>query len=64
MFTGIISDIGEVAARAGGGFENRCGSAAYGKAIGASFACVGACLTATWVDSSAPGTTFGVFDST
>lgn len=60
MFTGIISDIGEVAARDGGRFEIRCGYAAESIAIGASIACDGACLTATKVDTSGPGSTFAV----
>src|SRR6185503_6898813 len=60
MFTGIISDIGEVAARDGGRFEIRCGYAAESIGIGASIACDGACLTATKVDPSGPGSTFAV----
>jgi len=60
MFTGIISDIGEVAARDGGRFEIRCGYAAESIAIGASIACDGACLTATKVDPSESGSTFAV----
>ncbi len=60
MFTGIISDIGEVAARDGGRFEIRCGYAAESIAIGASIACDGACLTATKVDPSGAGSTFAV----
>ena len=60
MFTGIISDIGEVAACDGGRFEIRCGYAAEGIAIGASIACDGACLTATEVDQSGAGSTFAV----
>ena len=60
MFTGIISDIGEVAARDGGRFEIRCSYAAESIAIGASIACDGACLTATKVDPSESGSTFAV----
>jgi riboflavin synthase len=60
MFTGIISDIGEVAARDGGRFEIRCGYVAASIAIGASIACDGACLTATRVDPSGSGSTFAV----
>lgn len=60
MFTGIISDIGEVAARDGGRFEIRCGYAAESIAIGASIACDGACLTAIKVDPSRLGSTFAV----
>ena len=46
MFTGIITDIGELAARDGGRFTIRCSYAAESIAIGASIACDGACLTA------------------
>jgi riboflavin synthase len=46
MFTGIISDLGTVAARDGGRFAIRCGYAAESIALGASIACDGACLTA------------------
>lgn len=61
MFTGIITDIGEVvAARDGGRFVIRCSSAAESIAIGASIACDGACLTATTVDPSGTGSTFAV----
>ncbi|MBX9588855.1 MAG: riboflavin synthase [Hyphomonadaceae bacterium] len=60
MFTGIITDVGEVAAREGGRFVIRCGYAADGIAIGASIACDGACLTATRVDPSGAGSTFAV----
>jgi len=60
MFTGIISDIGEVAAREGGRLAIRCGYAAESIAIGASIACDGACLTATKVDPSGPGSAFAV----
>jgi riboflavin synthase len=60
MFTGIISDIGEVAARDAGRFEIRCSYAAEGIAIGASIACDGACLTATRVEPTASGSIFAV----
>lgn len=60
MFTGIITDVGEVAARDGGRFVIRCGSAPESIAIGASIACDGACLTATVVDPSGTGSTFAV----
>ncbi len=52
MFTGIISDIGEVTARDGGRFVIRCRYPADSIALGASIACDGACLTAVAV---APG---------
>ena len=60
MFTGIISDIGEVAARDGGRFEIRCGYTAESIAIGASIACDGACLTAIGVAPGGSGSTFAV----
>jgi riboflavin synthase len=60
MFTGIISDIGEVAARKGGRFTIRSAYPAEGIAIGASIACDGACLTATRVNPASTGSTFDV----
>lgn len=60
MFTGIITDIGEVAARDGGRFTIRCGYTAESIAIGASIACDGACLTATDVVPSGAGSMFAV----
>ncbi len=60
MFTGIISDMGEVAARDGGRFVIRCGYAADSIALGASIACDGACLTATEVAVLGAGSTFAV----
>ena len=54
MFTGIISDLGEVAARDGGRFALRCSYPADSIALGASIACDGACLTAIAV-SAGPG---------
>ena len=49
MFTGIITDIGEVIARDGGHFTIGCGYPAEGIALGASIACSGCCLTVTSV---------------
>ena len=60
MFTGIITDIGELVAREGGRFAVRCAYAADGIAIGASIACDGACLTATAVEPSGSGSVFTV----
>ncbi len=60
MFTGIISDIGEVTAREGGRFTIACTYAAGSIAIGASIACDGACLTATRVVSAERGCLFDV----
>ena len=47
MFTGIITDIGEVVARDGGRFTVACAYPADSIAIGASIACGGCCLTVT-----------------
>jgi riboflavin synthase len=60
MFTGIISNIGEVADRDGGRFTIRCASAADSIAIGASISCDGACLTATTVAADGAGSSFTV----
>ena len=60
MFTGIISDIGTVAAREGGRFTIRCAYPAETIALGASIACEGACLTATSVQPGGNGSTFAV----
>jgi riboflavin synthase len=55
MFTGIISDLGEVASRDGGRFALRCSYPADSIALGASIACDGACLTATTVRAEPGG---------
>src|SRR2546421_240150 len=47
MFTGIITDIGELVTCREGRFAIRCSYPATGIAVGASIACDGACLTAT-----------------
>lgn len=60
MFTGIITDIGELAEREGGRFVVRCGYQAASIAIGASIACDGACLTATRVEAAGKGSLFTV----
>ena len=60
MFTGIISDIGEVTVRDGGRFAIRCAYAPDGIAIGASIACDGACLTVIEVEPSGGGSVFAV----
>ena len=60
MFTGIISDIGQVTAREGGRFAIRCAFDPAGIALGASIACDGACLTVTKVVSAANGCIFDV----
>jgi riboflavin synthase len=60
MFTGIITDMGEVAARDGGRFAIRCRYGHETVAIGASIACDGACLTAVEVAPQVGGSTFTV----
>ncbi len=60
MFTGIISDLGTVAARDGGRFAIRCGYPAESIATGASIACDGACLTAIQVAAETGGSIFAV----
>jgi riboflavin synthase len=58
MFTGIITDIGELVAREAGRFTLRSAYAAQSIAVGASIACDGACLTATSVHAAANGSIF------
>jgi riboflavin synthase len=60
MFTGIITDIGELADRASGSLTIRCSYAADSIAIGASISCDGACLTATEVAPAGSGSLFKV----
>jgi riboflavin synthase len=60
MFTGIISDLGTVAARDGGRFAIRCSYPAESIVLGASIACDGACLTAVKVMPESGGCTFTV----
>ena len=60
MFTGIITDIGEVAAREGGRFTIRSSYAADTIQIGASIACDGCCLTVTSVEPAGTGSLFSV----
>ena len=50
MFTGIITDIGEVTARDGGRFTIACAYPADSITIGASIACSGCCLTVTTLE--------------
>lgn len=47
MFTGLITDIGQVHAANGGNFDIACGYELGDDAIGASIACDGCCLTVT-----------------
>jgi riboflavin synthase len=60
MFTGIVTDIGEVARRDGMRFTIRCGYAPETIAPGASIACDGACLTAVEVAAAGIGSAFSV----
>jgi riboflavin synthase len=64
MFTGIVTDIGEVRALEPRGDLRRlriaCGYAAETIALGASIACNGACLTVVAVESAAGRTFFDV----
>lgn len=45
MFTGLITDIGEIVSREAGRFEIGCGYELDASSIGASIACDGCCLT-------------------
>jgi riboflavin synthase len=58
MFTGIITDIGELVAREGGRFSVRSAYPAHTILVGASLACDGACLTATSVRAAGTGSIF------
>ncbi len=64
MFTGLVSDVGEVIAVSGGENLRRlriaCGYAAKSIALGASIACSGPCLTAVEVGETAGRTWFDV----
>ena len=60
MFTGIITDVGEVVARTGGQLTILTRYQAAGIAIGASIACDGVCLTATSIRAEGGGSVFTV----
>src|SRR5919197_4637695 len=60
MFTGIITDIGEVVERTGGRFAIRSSYEAATLALGASIACDGCCLTVTAVRPDGVGSVFTV----
>jgi len=60
MFTGIISDIGEVVAREGGHFTIRAHYPASTLQVGASMGCDGCCLTMTTVQPEGNGSLFTV----
>lgn len=64
MFTGIITDIGEVLRAENGLFDIACRYDAAGIDVGASIACDGICLTATEVSAGdAGGAVFTIFAS-
>lgn len=60
MFTGLITDVGELAARDGGRLAIRTTYDAASIAVGASIACDGCCLTVTSVAPDGSGAMFGV----
>lgn len=61
MFTGIVSDIGRLAAReAGGRFRIACNYPAAGIVLGASIACDGCCLTVVAVAPAGVGAVFEI----
>jgi riboflavin synthase len=60
VFTGIITDVGEVIGREGGRFAIRSGFDADGIDIGASIACDGCCLTVVTVRPDGVGSAFTV----
>ncbi len=60
MFTGLVSDVGEVVARDGGVFTIRTAYNAASIPAGASIACDGVCLTATKIETVSQGAHFDV----
>ena len=60
MFTGLVTDVGELVSREGGIFKIRSRYPAADIAIGASIACGGCCLTATVIDHDDKGSQFMV----
>jgi riboflavin synthase len=58
MFTGIVTDIGEVVAREDGRFTIRARYPAASLEVGASMACDGCCLTLTSVKADGAGSVF------
>jgi riboflavin synthase len=55
MFTGIVTDMGEIRAAEGGRFRIACRYSAASIAIGVSIACDGCCLTVTSVEPDGAG---------
>jgi riboflavin synthase len=60
MFTGIITDVGEIASREDGRFTIRTRYRADSLLIGGSMACDGCCLTMTSVEKNEHGSLFAV----
>lgn len=60
MFTGIITDVGEVEERLEGGFAIGCGYLATSVDVGASISCDGVCLTVTAIEARGAGSLFRV----
>ena len=60
MFTGIITDIGEVVSVRGGQFDLRSAYPADSISVGASIGCDGCCLTATSIKADGTGSIFTV----
>lgn len=60
MFTGLVTDVGELLSRTGGSFQIRSRYPAAEIAIGASISCAGCCLTATTVAAEPAGVAFTV----
>ena len=58
MFTGIVTDVGEVVGRQGGVFTIRSGYAASSIALGASIAHDGCCLTTTSIREDGSGSIY------
>ena len=60
MFTGLITDVGEVVAKSGGHFTIATRYPAASIPIGASISCDGVCLTATSIAANPKGARFTV----
>lgn len=60
MFTGLVTDVGELVERDGGEFRIRSSYPAGDISIGASIACGGCCLTATAIAADPKGSVFTV----
>jgi len=60
MFTGLVTDVGEIAAIDGDAFTIRCSYQSASIAIGASISCAGCCLTVTKIEPAEEGALFTV----